>query len=68
MSTRHVEGEDRPTPQEELNLAAVKEYISIAYDPARASAAAVRHLVADGSRFVAPSTFPEASGAGARRA
>ncbi|KAL4446683.1 hypothetical protein ABPG77_007927 [Micractinium sp. CCAP 211/92] len=46
--------------EEQRNLAVVKEYMEVAYDPARASAAAVEHLVAPGSRFVAPSTFPQA--------
>ncbi|KAL4425360.1 hypothetical protein ABPG75_009376 [Micractinium tetrahymenae] len=47
------------TAEELRNLAAVREYMEVAYDPARASAAAVQHLVAPDSRFIAPTTFPE---------
>jgi predicted ester cyclase len=46
------------TPEEQKNLELAKEYISISYDPKRASADAVRHLCAPGNRFIAPTTFP----------
>lgn len=54
------------TPGEERNLAVVKEYMRLAYDPARASADAVRHLVAEGSEFIAPTAFPEVGGSSGR--
>lgn len=44
---------------EQAHIDLVREYMSIAYDPARASARAVEHLCAPGNRFVAPSTFPD---------
>jgi hypothetical protein len=55
-----------PRPEEysaaELrNIATVREYMHIAYDPQRASADAVRHLVAVATEvapFEAPTTFP----------
>ncbi|GAB4815561.1 hypothetical protein N2152v2_002607 [Parachlorella kessleri] len=47
------------TEQEQRNLGVVKEYMEISYDPKRASADAVKHLVAQQSQFIAPSTFPE---------
>ncbi len=46
------------TPQEQQNLNLAKEYISISYDPKRASADAVKHLCAPGNTFIAPTTFP----------
>lgn len=46
------------TPEEEQNLRLAKEYISVSYDPKRASAEAVKHLCAPGNRFIAPTTFP----------
>lgn len=46
------------TPEEERNLQLAKDYISISYDPKRASAEAVKDLCAPGDRFVAPTTFP----------
>ncbi len=48
------------TPEEERNLEVVKEYMERAYDPGRA--AAVRHLVAERSKFISPTTFPEVAG------
>lgn len=36
------------TPQEQRNLGVVKEYMELSYNPKRASAAAVKHLVAEG--------------------
>ena len=48
-----------PTEQEQHNLDLAKEYISISYDPKRASAQAVQHLCAPQNRFLAPSTFPD---------
>jgi predicted ester cyclase len=45
--------------EERDNLALVREYMEIAYDPKRASAKAVAHLCAPNNRFVGPSTFPE---------
>lgn len=50
------------TPEEERNLEVVKEYMERAHDPGRASAAAVRHLVAERSEFISPTTFPEVAG------
>ncbi len=47
------------TPEERKNLELAKEYISISYDPKRASAKAVEHLCAQGNRFIAPTTFPD---------
>lgn len=49
---------DNYTAEEERNLDLAKEYISISYDPKRASADAVKHLCAPGNRFIAPTTFP----------
>jgi predicted ester cyclase len=49
---------ERPTFEESRNLELVKEYMIIAYDPRRASAAAVAHLCAPHNTFVAPTTFP----------
>jgi predicted ester cyclase len=46
------------TEQERQNLELAKEYISISYDPKRASAQAVKHLCAPENRFIAPTTFP----------
>jgi predicted ester cyclase len=46
------------TPEEQQNLNLAKEYISISYDPKRASAEAVKHLCAPGNTFIAPTTFP----------
>lgn len=54
-------GAPRPeayTDGERRNIATVREYMQIAYDPKRASAEAVRHLVADGATFEAHTTFP----------
>ena len=47
------------TSLERINFKLVTEYMSIAYDPKRASAMAVRHLCAQDNQFIAPSTFPE---------
>lgn len=46
------------TPEERRNVELVIEYMTIAYDPKRASADAVRHLCAPGNRLVATTTFP----------
>jgi predicted ester cyclase len=46
-------------PEEEHAMQLVKEYMTIAYDPKRASAAAVAHLCAPGNKFIAPTTFPD---------
>jgi len=48
------------TAQEQANVQLVREYMHmlIAYDPRRASAAAVKHLCGDNNCFIAPSTFP----------
>lgn len=47
------------TNSESRNLWVVKRYMELSYSPSQASAQAVRHLVAEGSQFIAPSTFPE---------
>jgi predicted ester cyclase len=47
------------TDQERKNMALVREYMEIAYDPKRASGKAVAHLCAPTNRFIGPSTFPE---------
>ena len=52
------QGTDDYTPEEQKNLELAKEYISISYDPKRASADAVKHLCVPGNRFIAPTTFP----------
>ena len=44
--------------EERANVEVVVEYMKIAYNPAKASASAVKHLCASGNRFIAPSTFP----------
>lgn len=46
-------------PEEEHAMKLVEEYMNIAYDPKRASAAAVAHLCAPGNKFIAPTTFPD---------
>lgn len=46
------------TPEEQKNIDLAKEYISISYDPKRASAEAVKHLCALSNTFIAPTTFP----------
>ncbi len=62
--TKHImlpEGaasEEEYTDQERKNMHAVREFMALAYDPQRASADAVAHLVAPGATFEAPSTFP----------
>jgi hypothetical protein len=56
-------GAPRPesyTEGERRNLATVREYMDTAYDPKRASADAVRHLVAPEATFEAHTTFPNA--------
>lgn len=47
------------TERQRANVELAREYMTIAYDPKRASAAAVAHLCAPGNRFLAPTTFPE---------
>lgn len=47
------------TEQELNHIEIVKEYMLIAYDPRRASAAAVKHLCTPENRFIAPTTFPD---------
>jgi predicted ester cyclase len=49
---------DNYTAEEQRNLDLAKEYITISYDPKRASADAVKHLCAPRNRFIARSTFP----------
>jgi hypothetical protein len=51
-------GPEEYSEHERRNMAAAREYLEIAYDPKRASADAVRHLVAEGAIFEAHSTFP----------
>jgi hypothetical protein len=51
-------GPEEYSEHERRNLAAAEEYMEIAYDAKRASADAVRHLVAEGAVFEAHSTFP----------
>ena len=51
-------GPEEYSEHERRNMAAAREYMEIAYDPKRASADAVRHLVAEGASFEAHSTFP----------
>ncbi|HET8700117.1 MAG TPA: ester cyclase [Nitrococcus sp.] len=46
------------TPEEQKNIELVREYMTVAYTPGRASANAVAHLCAPNNRFIAPSTFP----------
>jgi hypothetical protein len=56
-------GAPRPesyTEGERRNLATVREYMEAAYDSKRASADAVRHLVAPEATFEAHTTFPNA--------
>jgi predicted ester cyclase len=48
------------TKQELANIDLVMEYMSIAYDPKRASGKAVAHLCATGNRFIGSTTFPNA--------
>ncbi|KAL0478183.1 ATP synthase subunit delta [Acrasis kona] len=43
----------------QANLKLVKEYMTISYDPVKASGENVKHLVAPNSRMVAPTTFPD---------
>ena len=53
--------DERPgdgTGEERRNLALVREYMEIAYDPKRAGAKNVGHLCAPGNVFTAPTTFP----------
>ena len=45
-------------PQEQRNLDLAHEFMRIAYSPGIASAAAVKHLCADGNGFIGPTTFP----------
>jgi predicted ester cyclase len=47
------------TAEERRNIELVREYMGIAYDPKRASAANVALLCAPNNRFIAPSTFRE---------
>ena len=51
-------GPEEYTEHERRNMAAAREYMEIAYDSKRASAEAVKHLVAEGASFEAHSTFP----------
>jgi predicted ester cyclase len=53
------ETRDDQTPDERRNIELVREYMTIAYDPKRAGAEAVRHLCAPDNRFIAPTTFPD---------
>lgn len=52
------EKSDDQTPQERENIRLVTEYMTIAYDPKRASGEAVRHLCGPDNRLIAPTTFP----------
>ena len=62
MSTAHTLGASlQYSEQEQKNIALCKEYMTIAYDPERASADAVAHLCTANSVFVGQSTFPKAS-------
>jgi len=54
-----LEIQENYIPEEQHAMDLVKEYMTIAYDPKRASAAAVAHLCAAENRFIAPTTFPE---------
>jgi hypothetical protein len=65
MATPHLPrmppGATRPeeySEGERRNLAVVREYMETAYTPGKASADAVRHLVAAGASFEAHTTFP----------
>ena len=49
------------TEQERKNIQLCREYMTIAYDPERASADAVSHLCTSTSTFIGQSTFPKAS-------
>jgi hypothetical protein len=61
MSTSHALGVSLEyTEEEKRNIALCQEYMSIAYDPQRASAAAVSHLCTSSSEFIGQSTFPAA--------
>ena len=51
-------GPEEYSEHERRNMAAAREYMELSYDPKRASADAVRHLVAEGASFEAHSTFP----------
>ena len=51
-------GPEEYSEHERRNMAVAREFMEIAYDPKRASADAVRYLVADGASFEAHSTFP----------
>ena len=56
-------GAPRPedyTEGERRNLAVVREYMEVSYDAKRASADAVRHLVAADASFEAKTTFLDA--------
>jgi predicted ester cyclase len=55
----HDEDRAGETDQERRNRELVREYMGIAYDPKRASAANVAHLCGRDNRFLAPSTFPQ---------
>ncbi|CAF1185634.1 unnamed protein product [Didymodactylos carnosus] len=47
------------TEKEQCNIRIVKEYMEISYDPKRATAKNVEHLLAKQNRFIAPTTFPD---------
>jgi predicted ester cyclase len=53
------EAREDQTPEERRNIELVRQYMTIAYDPKRASAEAVRHLCAPHNRVIAPTTFPD---------
>ena len=62
MSTSHTLGANlRYTEQEQKNIKLCQQYMTIAYDPQRASAEAVAHLCTTDSTFVGQSTFPKAN-------
>ncbi len=54
-----TETKDDQTPEERRNIELVTEYMTIAYDPKRASAEAVSHLCSPNDRFIAPTAFPD---------
>ena len=61
MSTSHALGAHlQYSEQEKKNIQLCQDYMTIAYDPNRASAEAVAHLCTADSTFVGQSTFPKA--------
>ena len=61
MSTTNAIGANFAyTEQEQKNIDLCKQYMTIAYDPEKASADAVAHLCTPTATFVGQSTFPKA--------